>query len=47
MTFWQRYARGLIWLTIVIAAFALAFWLSGCQSVGYQPPGRDLWLAVP
>lgn len=45
MTFWQRYARGIIWLTIVIASIILGLWLSGC--VAYQPPGRDLWLAVP
>lgn len=37
--------RGIIWLTIVIAAFALAFWLSGCAT-RYQPPGEDLWRAL-
>lgn len=41
MTFWKRYSRGIIWLTIVIAAIGMGLWLSGCQS--YQPPGEDLW----
>jgi hypothetical protein len=45
MTFWQRYARGIIWLTIVIAAFALAFWLSGCAT-RYEPPCSDCWKAL-
>lgn len=44
MTFWQRYSRGIIWVFIVIAAFALAFWLSGY--VAYQPPCSDCWKAL-
>lgn len=44
MTFWKRYSRGLIWLTIVIAALAAAYVLSGCQT--YQPPGEGLWRAL-
>jgi len=45
MTFWKRYSRGLIWLTIVIAALAAAFVLSGCQT-RYEPPGEGLWRAL-
>lgn len=44
MTFWKRYGRGIIWLTIVIAAIILGLWLSGC--VAYQPPGDGLWRAL-
>ena len=40
MTFWQRYSRGIIWVSIVIAAFALAFWLSGCAT-RYEPPDGE------
>jgi hypothetical protein len=36
--------RGIIWLTIVIAAIILGLWLSGC--VAYQPPCSDCWLAL-
>lgn len=44
MTFWNRYARGIIWLAIVLAAFGVAAYLSGCQT--YQPPGENLWRAL-
>lgn len=44
MTFWKRYARGIIWLTIVIAAIGLGLWLSGCAT--YQPPGEGIWRAL-
>lgn len=47
MTFWQRYARGLIWLSIVIIAFAVAFALSGCVGSREQPPCPDCYLMVP
>lgn len=45
MTFWKRYSRGLIWLTIVIAALAAAYVLSGCGA-RYQPPGENIWRAL-
>lgn len=34
-----------IFLAIFAGALLLAAFLSGCQ--GYQPPGQDLWLALP
>lgn len=42
MTFWKRYSRGIIWLTIVIAAIGMGLWLSGCAHP-YEPPGQELW----
>lgn len=37
--------RIIILSLITIGAVIAAHFLSGCQ--GYQPPGQDLWLALP
>jgi hypothetical protein len=39
--------RFLLVIMIALLIVAVLFMFSGCQSVGYQPPGHDLWLAVP
>lgn len=43
----RRHAQG-VSLTIAIILFVLVgmFALSSCQT-RYEPPGRDLWLAIP
>jgi hypothetical protein len=33
-------------LIITLAAASIGLFLASCQT-GYQPMGRDLWLAVP
>lgn len=46
MTFWQRYARGIIWLAIVIGAIGLAAYLSSCAAPRPQPMGENVWKAL-